>query len=56
MLLGRWLHEKYRLGAHCLQCVDIVDYNEPTMLIVGSRGLGQLKGYDIRSYILIPPT
>lgn len=23
--------------------LDIVDYNEPTMLIVGSRGLGQLK-------------
>jgi len=25
--------------------LDIVDYNEPTMLIVGSRGLGQLRGY-----------
>jgi hypothetical protein len=24
--------------------LDIVDYVEPTMLIVGSRGLGQLKG------------
>jgi hypothetical protein len=24
--------------------LDIVDHNEPTMLIVGSRGLGQLKG------------
>ncbi|KAF8895405.1 hypothetical protein BD779DRAFT_725427 [Infundibulicybe gibba] len=24
--------------------LDIVDYNEPTMLIVGSRGMGQLKG------------
>ncbi|EGN97985.1 hypothetical protein SERLA73DRAFT_182796 [Serpula lacrymans var. lacrymans S7.3] len=24
--------------------LDIVDYNEPTMLIVGSRGLGKLKG------------
>ncbi|KAF7291589.1 Usp domain-containing protein [Mycena chlorophos] len=24
--------------------LDIVDYHEPTMLIVGSRGLGQLKG------------
>lgn len=24
--------------------LDIVDYNEPTMLIVGSRGLGQIKG------------
>jgi hypothetical protein len=24
---------------------DIVDYHDPTMLIVGSRGLGQLKGY-----------
>ncbi|KAJ7601015.1 hypothetical protein C8J56DRAFT_911870 [Mycena floridula] len=24
--------------------LDIVDYNEPVMLIVGSRGLGQLKG------------
>ncbi|TFK73565.1 hypothetical protein BDN72DRAFT_834431 [Pluteus cervinus] len=24
--------------------LDIVDYTEPTMLIVGSRGLGQLKG------------
>ncbi|KAF9219177.1 adenine nucleotide alpha hydrolases-like protein [Gyrodon lividus] len=24
--------------------LDIVDYNEPTMLIVGSRGIGQLKG------------
>ncbi|KAG6335974.1 hypothetical protein ID866_3127 [Astraeus odoratus] len=24
--------------------LDIVDYNEPTMLIVGSRGLGQLRG------------
>lgn len=24
--------------------LDIVDYYEPTMLIVGSRGLGQLKG------------
>ncbi|KAF9468571.1 hypothetical protein BDZ94DRAFT_677681 [Collybia nuda] len=24
--------------------LDIVDYNDPTMLIVGSRGMGQLKG------------
>ena len=24
---------------------DIVDYVEPVMLIVGSRGLGNLKGY-----------
>jgi hypothetical protein len=24
--------------------LDIVDYNEPTMLIVGSRGIGQIKG------------
>ena len=24
--------------------IDIVDYNEPIMLIVGSRGLSQLKG------------
>jgi len=24
--------------------LDIVDYNEPTMLIVGSRGMSQLKG------------
>ncbi|TRM63948.1 hypothetical protein BD626DRAFT_401957 [Schizophyllum amplum] len=24
--------------------LDIVDYNEPAMLIVGSRGLGQIKG------------
>lgn len=24
--------------------LDIVDYNEPTMLIVGSRGLGKIKG------------
>lgn len=24
--------------------LDIVDYNQPTMLIVGSRGLGQIKG------------
>ncbi|KII90944.1 hypothetical protein PLICRDRAFT_39525 [Plicaturopsis crispa FD-325 SS-3] len=24
--------------------LDIIDYNEPQMLIVGSRGLGQLKG------------
>jgi len=24
--------------------LDIVDYNEPTMLIVGSRGVGQVKG------------
>jgi len=24
--------------------LDIVDYNEPTMLIVGSRGVSQLKG------------
>lgn len=24
--------------------VDVVDYTEPTMLIVGSRGLGKLKG------------
>ncbi|KAH7928791.1 adenine nucleotide alpha hydrolases-like protein [Leucogyrophana mollusca] len=24
--------------------LDIVDYNDPTMLIVGSRGLGQIKG------------
>jgi hypothetical protein len=24
--------------------IDIVDYNEPTMLIVGSRGMSQLKG------------
>jgi hypothetical protein len=24
---------------------DVVDYYEPAMLIVGSRGLGKLKGY-----------
>ena len=29
----------------CLNSVaDIADYYEPTMLIVGSRGLGQLSG------------
>ena len=35
----------YRLDT--LMCIplDIVDYYEPTMLIVGSRGLGRLKGY-----------
>ncbi|KAG5651236.1 hypothetical protein H0H81_009355 [Sphagnurus paluster] len=29
---------------HAKSARHIVDYNEPTMLIVGSRGLGQLKG------------
>ena len=28
----------------CVNLADIVDHNEPTMLIVGSRGLGQLNG------------
>jgi hypothetical protein len=30
--------------ADALLFLDIVDYHEPQMLIVGSRGLGQLKG------------
>lgn len=25
--------------------LDVIDYVEPAMLIVGSRGLGNLKGY-----------
>ena len=35
----------HRLDALTYIPVDIVDYYEPTMLIVGSRGLGRLKGY-----------
>jgi hypothetical protein len=30
-------------GTHSL-LADVIDYKEPTMLIVGSRGLGQIKG------------
>ena len=29
---------------HIAERADIVDYVEPVMLIVGSRGLGNLKG------------
>jgi hypothetical protein len=35
----------YRIAdLHISKQIDIVDYNEPTMLIVGSRGMSQLKG------------
>ena len=44
MILG-----KSRLGACVrippLRFADIVDHVEPVMLIVGSRGVGQLKGF-----------
>ena|ERR1700685_714372 len=36
----------------CGNQIDIVDYNEPTMLIVGSRGVSQLKGY-VRSSMTV---
>jgi hypothetical protein len=32
--------------------IDIVDYYDPVMLIVGSRGLGQLKGYALTTILL----
>ena len=31
--------------------LDIVDYYEPVMLIVGSRGLGNLKGYVLAHHL-----
>lgn len=34
----------------CLGLADIVDYVEPLMLIVGSRGVSQLKGYAHPSF------
>ena len=44
MILG-----KPRLGTCVrsppLRLADIVDHVEPVMLIVGSRGIGQLKGF-----------
>jgi hypothetical protein len=32
-------------GSYCCRIsVDLIDYLEPTMVIVGSRGLGKLSG------------
>lgn len=36
--------------AYDIGYLDIIDHSEPTMLIVGSRGLGQLKGSVRRDY------
>lgn len=51
MLLG-----KSRLGTcvriRSLRLADIVDHVDPVMLIVGSRGVGQLKG--LVSYFCSP--
>ena len=48
MILG-----KYAIGIHVrvppLRPADIVDHVDPVMLIVGSRGIGQLKGLVIYS-------
>ncbi len=48
MLLGTCQTEDYSVGLLVIvltRCVaDVVDYVEPIMLIVGSRGLGNLKG------------
>lgn len=42
-ILGR----TFTHGDNLSMRIDIVDYVEPTMLIVGSRGLGNLKGYVV---------
>ena len=47
MLLGEHEFCNVRYVRSLIFVLDIVDYNEPTMLIVGSRGLGQLKGYVV---------
>ena len=31
---------------------DIIDHNKPTMLIVGSRGMSQLKGYVLNLFLI----
>ena len=49
MLLGAYLNGPFVLPESSvkrdLRHIDIVDHYEPVMLIVGSRGLGNLKGY-----------
>lgn len=44
MLLGTCKRVQRFAGADSLHRADIVDFYEPVMLIVGSRGLGNLKG------------
>jgi hypothetical protein len=45
MLLGGWhIWSMGLLLMNVANGIDIVDYEEPTMLIVGSRGVGHLKG------------
>jgi hypothetical protein len=42
MILGESI--EICVGVPPLRLADIVDHVEPVMLIVGSRGIGQLKG------------
>jgi hypothetical protein len=44
MLLGTLGFLVFQRHLTCDFYLDIVDYVEPTMLIVGSRGVGQLNG------------
>lgn len=44
MLLGDFTHAVALYFTHSDRS-DIVDHFSPTMLIVGSRGLGEIKGY-----------
>jgi hypothetical protein len=51
MMLGGWLFVKgYGRRPNRMTFSDLIDYLEPTMVIVGSRGLGKLKGCVPASY------
>ena len=51
MLLGSHLSVQSGRALTRLRRTDIVDHIDPVMLIVGSRGLGHIKGYDFPSWI-----
>jgi hypothetical protein len=51
MMLGGWLFVKgYGRRPNRMTFSDLIDYLEPTMVIVGSRGLGKLKGCVAASF------
>lgn len=56
MILGNSYQGTLHQTAH-LRPSDIVDHVEPVMLIVGSRGIGQLKGsVNYLRFVLATPS
>ena len=45
MILGGSICHEIFMRTNPCGLADVVDYVEPLMLIVGSRGVSQLKGY-----------